>query len=374
MKVGLLKETENDARVALLPGNIQDLADMNVAFMVEHEAGKRAFIDDSDYEKAGAEMAGHEEVLKGSDILIRINPLKEEEMSGVAKGKVLVSEFDPFRNKKLMDSLASQGLTTFSIDTIPRTTKAQAMDVLSSMATIAGYKAVIHAAMQLPEFFPMFMSAAGTIKPAKVLILGAGVAGLQAIATARRLGGVTEAFDVRSAAKEEVESLGAKFIEVEGAREEAEAKGYAVEQTEEFQQKQRQLIHDHALKSDVVITTAQIPGKEAPLLLRKETVEQMKPGSVIVDLAASSGGNCELTENGKIISKHGVSIIGKSDYPSDMPIDASRMYGNNLTNFLKLFFNEEGEFNPDWDDEIIKETCLTHQGEIVHEKLKPVAK
>ncbi len=374
MKVGLLKETENDARVALLPGNIQDLTDMNVAFMVEHEAGKKAFAEDADYEKAGAEMASYEEIVREAEMLVRINPLNEEAMSGIEKGKVLVSEFDPLRNKKRMEVAANQGLTTFSIDTIPRTTKAQAMDFLSSMATIAGYKAVIHAAMQLPEFFPMFMTAAGTIKPAKVLILGAGVAGLQAIATARRLGGVTEAFDVRSAVKEEVESLGAKFIEVEGAKEEADAKGYAVEQTEDFKQKQQQLIHDHALKSDVIITTAQLPGKEAPLLVRKETVEQMKPGSVIVDLAASSGGNCELTENGKIINKNGIYIIGKSDYPSDMPIDASRMYGNNLTNFLKVLFNNEGEFNPDWEDEIIKETCLTHNGEIVNERLKPVAK
>jgi len=244
------------------------------------------------------------------------------------------------------------------------------MDILSSMATIAGYKSVLESAMLLPHFFPMFMSAAGTIRPAKLLILGAGVAGLQAIATARKLGAVVEVFDVRSAVKEEVASLGGKFIEVEGAREEKSAGGYAVEQTEEFIQKQKQLIHDHAVKSNVVICTAQIPGRKAPLLIEKATVEAMKAGSVVIDLAASTGGNCAVTQNGKTIVHQGVTIVGKSDYPSEMPSDASKMFGNNLLNFLKLLIEKEGNLKLDFEDDIVKNTCLTHEKQLVNERVK----
>ncbi|MFP4621189.1 MAG: Re/Si-specific NAD(P)(+) transhydrogenase subunit alpha [Bacteroidales bacterium] len=374
MKVGLLKETEDDGRVAMLPGNIQELVKMNLAVVVQSGAGGGAFLSDADFREAGAEIGNFQEINDQADILVRINPFSDEELTGFKKGKVLISMFNPLMNKELLEYAAAQGLTTFSLDSIPRISRAQSMDVLSSMATIAGYKAVIDAALHLPKFFPMFMTAAGTIKPAKVLILGAGVAGLQAIATARRLGGVVEAFDVRSAVKEEVQSLGAKFIEVEGAQEAADSAGYAVEQTEEYKQKQRQLVHDHAVKSDVIITTAQIPGKEAPLLVKKETVEQMKPGSVIVDLAASSGGNCELTENDKMVMKHQVKIIGKSDYPNDTPVDASKMFGNNLTDFMKLMVTREGELNLNFEDPILKETCFTHGGEIVNDRVKNVTK
>jgi NAD(P) transhydrogenase subunit alpha len=216
----------------------------------------------------------------------------------------------------------------------------------------------------------MFMSAAGTIKPAKVLILGAGVAGLQAVATARKLGAVVEVFDVRSAVKEEVQSLGAKFVEVEGAKEDASAGGYAVEQTDEFKQRQSQMIQDRAIKSDVIICTAQIPGRKAPLLIKKETVREMKSGSVIVDLAASSGGNCELTQNDKTIEEYGVKIIGNSNYPSGMPVDASRMYGKNMINFLKLLIDSDGNLKLDFEDEIIKGACITHNGEVVNERVK----
>lgn len=374
MKVGLLKETGDDPRVALLPDNVSELVKMNITLLVQSGAGDGAFLSDNDYSDAGAEIRNFDEVVGEADMLLRINPFSEQELSEIDEGKVLVSMFNPLRNKALLEYAASRNMTTFSLDSVPRITRAQSMDVLSSMATIAGYKAVLDAALNLPKFFPMFMTAAGTIKPAKVLILGAGVAGLQAIATARRLGGVVEAFDVRSQVKEEVQSLGAKFIEVEGAKETADSGGYAVEQTEEYKQKQRQLVHDHAIKSDVVITTAQIPGKEAPLLVRKETVEQMKPGSVIVDLAASSGGNCELTENDTMVVKHQVKIIGKSDYPNDMPVDASKMFGNNLTDFLKLMFTSEGDFNLNFEDQILKEACFTNEGEIVNERLKPVTK
>ncbi|MBS3771750.1 MAG: Re/Si-specific NAD(P)(+) transhydrogenase subunit alpha [Bacteroidales bacterium] len=374
MKVGLLKETGDDLRVALLTDNVRELVKMNLTLLVQSGAGEGAFVSDNDYSDAGAAIKNFDEVISQADMLLRINPFSEQEMSGIDEGKVLVSLFNPLMNKALLEYAASRNVTTFSLDSIPRITRAQSMDVLSSMATIAGYKAVVDAAMNLPKFFPMFMTAAGTIKPAKVLVLGAGVAGLQAIATGRRLGGVLEAFDVRSEVKEEVQSLGAKFIEVEGAQEAADAGGYAVEQTEDYKQKQRQLVHDHAIKSDVIITTAQIPGKKAPLLVHKETVEQMKPGSVIVDLAASSGGNCELTENDTMVVKHQVKIIGKSDYPNDMPVDASKMFGNNLTDFLKVMFSNEGEFNLNFEDNILKETCFTHEGEIVNERLKTVKK
>jgi NAD(P) transhydrogenase subunit alpha len=238
------------------------------------------------------------------------------------------------------------------------------------MATVNGYKAVLTAANTIPKFFPMFMTAAGTITPAKILILGAGVAGLQAIATARKLGGVVHVFDVRAAVKEEVIGLGGKFVEVEGAVDDKTAGGYAVEQTEEFRQRQGQAIHDHAVKMDVVLCTAQIPGKKAPLLLKKETVESMKPGALIIDLAASTGGNCELTRDGETIEHKGVTIIGNSNFAVDMPSDASKMFGKNILNFLNLMINKKGEFNLNWEDDIIKGTCVTHNKEIVHERVK----
>jgi len=280
----------------------------------------------------------------------------------LGNNQVILGTFNPLSNTSMVRSMQSKGITSFSLDAVPRISRAQSMDVLSSMATVAGYRAILEAALHLPTFFPMFMSAAGTIKPAKLLVLGAGVAGLQAIATARKLGAVVEAFDVRSAVKEEVESLGAKFVEVKGAIDDVAAGGYAVEQTEEFRQRQSQMIQDHAIKSDVVICTAQIPGRKAPVLIKKETVESMKLGAVIIDLAASSGGNCELTENDKTITIHGVKIIGNSNYPSGMPVDASRMYGKNLINFLKLLIDPDGNLKLDFEDEIVKGACITHQG------------
>ncbi|MDD4645256.1 MAG: NAD(P) transhydrogenase subunit alpha, partial [Bacteroidales bacterium] len=271
---------------------------------------------------------------------------------------------------ELVQQFVDKKLTSFSLDIIPRTSRAQAMDILSSQATAAGYRAVLDAAMHLPTFFPMFMTAAGTITPAKVMIIGAGVAGLQAIATSRKLGARVEAFDVRTAVKEEVESLGAKFIEVEGALDDRSAGGYAVEQSEDYQAKQRQALHDHAIKSDVIITTAQIPGKPAPRLLMKSTVEQMKPGSVIVDIAASTGGNCELTVNGETIDYHGVTIIGKSDYPSTIAKDASKMLGKNTINFMSLIISAEGGLNLDFSDDLVKGTCVTHGGEVINDRVK----
>ena len=275
-------------------------------------------------------------------------------------------------HKKLVTAFLQAGISSFSMDAVPRTTRAQSMDVLSSMATIAGYKAVLDAAGHLPSFFPMFMSAAGTIRPANVLILGAGVAGLQAIAIARKLGAQVEAFDVRSAVKEEVMSLGARFVEVEGAKEDASAGGYAVEQTEEYKRKQQEAIDQHAAKANVVICTAQIPGRKAPLLISKEVVARMQPGSVIIDLASSTGGNCELSEDNKSVVHHGVTIIGQSNYPAKMPKDASKMFGKNVSNFLDLLITDDGQMSLNFDDEIVRGTCITHQGEIINERVKSV--
>ncbi|KRP10587.1 MAG: NAD(P) transhydrogenase subunit alpha, partial [Sphingobacteriales bacterium BACL12 MAG-120813-bin55] len=298
-----------------------------------------------------------------------IQPIEQQELA-VLKGKVLIGGFNPLVNTSFVREALQEGVSAFSLDVIPRTTRAQAMDILSSMATVSGYKAVLLAATHLPRFFPMFMTAAGTITPAKVLVLGAGVAGLQAIATAKRLGAVVEASDVRQAAREEVLSLGAKFVDVEGAVEDKSAGGYAVEQSEDFKKRQQQAVQEHAMKSDVVICTAQIPGRKAPVLLEKATVEKMKPGSVIIDLAASTGGNCALTENGKITEINGVTIIGDSGLASTMPYDASKMFGKNMINFLKIMIDKEGNIQLNWDDDLITGTCIAHEGAVKNERVK----
>ncbi|MBN2172549.1 MAG: Re/Si-specific NAD(P)(+) transhydrogenase subunit alpha [Bacteroidales bacterium] len=373
MTIGVLKEKNPENRVALLPEAIPQILELKTSVFVEKQSGENTGTVDKLYEEAGAKIKNRKDLFADSDLLLMINKPDENDLSSIKEDKILVGTFNPLSDAEWIEQCKKHKLTTFSLDAIPRISRAQAMDVLSSMATVAGYRAILDAAFNLPTFFPMFMSAAGTIKPAKVLVLGAGVAGLQAIATARKLGAVVEAFDVRSAVKEEVQSLGAKFVEVEGAREDNSAGGYAVEQTEEFKQKQSQLIQDHAVKSDVVICTAQIPGRKAPVLIKKETVEKMKSGSVIVDLAANSGGNCELTENDKTIVTHGVKIIGNSNYPSGMPVDASRMYGKNLINFLKLLIDEEGNLSLNFEDEIIKGSCITHKGEIVNERVKSLS-
>lgn len=370
MIVGILKERSDENRVAMLPETVKDLISKKVTVWIESGAGAGAYASDDDYEAVGALVMNLEKMIKEADLLLRISPPEDEWLKLIREDQVWVGVLNPLSEKDLVKSLLSKKLTSFSMDIVPRTTRAQAMDILSSQATAAGYRAVLDAAMHLPTFFPMFMTAAGTITPAKVLILGAGVAGLQAIATSRKLGAKVEAFDVRSAVKEEVQSLGAKFIEVEGAVDDAAAGGYAVEQTEEFRQRQKQAIHDHAIRSDVIITTAQIPGKPAPRLLEKATVEQMKAGSVVIDLAASSGGNCELTVNGQTINHNGVQIIGQSDYPSTLPKDSSKMFGKNLLNFLSLMINEEGNLKLDFQDDLIQGTCVTHQGEVYNSRVK----
>ncbi len=370
MVIGILKEGGPENRVALLPESVATLTKMMVTVVVEKDAGLKAFASDQDYENAGAKIASKDEVIRQSELLIKVNPPTDAELASMNEKTVFLAVLNPFFNKELIRQLAAQNITGFSLDIIPRTSRAQSMDILSSMATVSGYKAVLTAANSLPKFFPMFMTAAGTITPAKVLILGAGVAGLQAIATSRKLGAVVEVFDVRAAVKEEVTGLGGKFIEVEGAVDDKSAGGYAVEQSDEFKKKQAAMVHDHAVKSDVVICTAQIPGKKAPLLLKKETVEAMKPGSVIIDLAASTGGNCEVTRDNETIVVHGVKVFGNSSFPVDMPTDASKMFGKNVINFLKLMISAKGEFNLNFADDIVKGTCVTHNKEIVNERIK----
>jgi len=372
MTIGLLKEMAGDNRVALLPEGVAALVKMKVNMMVEKGAGLLSFASDKDYEMAGAVIGEREKVIAGSDLVLQINPPDAEQLKLLREGQVLMGVLNPYFNGDLIKKLAAMNITSFSLDVIPRTTRAQAMDILSSQATAAGYKAVLTAANTLPKFFPMFMTAAGTIKPANMLILGAGVAGLQAVATARKLGAVVFVFDVRAAVKEEVVGLGAKFVDVEGAIDDKSAGGYAVEQTEEFKRRQADAIHNQAVKSDVIICTAQIPGKNAPLLIRKETVEAMAPGSVIIDLAASTGGNCEVTKNNETVVHNGIKIIGNSSFPSDIPTDASRMFGKNVINFLKLVITPEGGLNLNWEDDLVKGTAVTHGKEIVHERIKSI--
>jgi NAD(P) transhydrogenase subunit alpha len=369
MILGVLREGGEENRVALLPEGVNILTGKNITVLIESDAGTSSCASNEEYVDAGAQIQTRENILKQSEVILKINPPEAE---GIPSGKILVTILNPLVNTKLVKELADAGVTTFSLDMVPRSSRAQAVDILSSMATIAGYKAVLVAASKLPNFFPMFMSASGTIKPSKVLILGAGVAGLQALATAKKLGAVVEVFDVRPAVKEEVQSLGGKFIEVEGSKDDSAAGGYAVEQTEEYKQKQAQLIQDHAIKSNVVITTAQIPGKKAPLLIRKETVEAMAAGSVIIDMAAGSGGNCELTKKDESILHKQVRIIGNSNYPSKMPADASKMIGVNFRNFLALFIDDEGNINIDFEDDILKSTCITHEKEITNERVAEV--
>ncbi|MBE0650348.1 MAG: Re/Si-specific NAD(P)(+) transhydrogenase subunit alpha [Bacteroidales bacterium] len=372
MKLGIVKEPDNEQRVVMLPSHIKKLTTSGNDLLIEKGAGDRAFAFDKDYEEAGAKTVSREELFKEADMILGIRLPGKKEIDSLKPNQILVFVIDPLTNTETVKSLKEKGNTVFSMDIIPRITRAQDKDILSSMATVSGYRAVLEAALHLPRFFPMFMTAAGTIRPAKVLVLGAGVAGLQAIATARRLGARVEAFDVRSEVKEQVESLGAKFVEVKGATEDKSAGGYAVEQSEEYKARQRELVQEHARSSHVVITTAQIPGRKAPVLITKETVENMMPGSVIIDLAASSGGNCEVTKNGETYSHGPVTIVGKSDYPSYMSIDASTMFGNNLLNFLKLLIDSEGKLTLDFDDEIIRESCVVHQKDIYNKKIKSI--
>lgn len=357
--IGVLKE-HNDQRVALVPKSAEKLLAKGAQILLEEGAGQSAGFADDQYTAAGAKTGTRAEVIKNAEVLLCIYPPSRDELGQFPAGKAIVSQFRPYFDKEVVGFLQDKKLDGFSLDMIPRSTLAQRMDVLSSMASIAGYQAVLAAARALPRFFPMMITAAGSIKPAKVLVLGAGVAGLQAIATAKRLGAQVEAFDVRAAAKEEVQSLGARFVEVEGATDDTAAGGYAVEQTEEFKKRQAETIQAHARDADVIITTAQLRGRQAPILVEADTVKQMRSGAVIVDLAASTGGNCALTEDEKTIVHHGVTIMGYSDLSKDMPQNASELFSNNLFNFLELLVAEEGKWTVDLDNEIVSSTFITH--------------
>jgi NAD(P) transhydrogenase subunit alpha len=369
MIIGILKEPAGENRVVMLPEAVKTLISWGAEVLVEQNAGKNAYASDSGYEEAGAQCLPRKQVFEKAQFICSIHPISGEELATISKNGIYLGQLSPLFTPDYTSELIDSGLTVFSMDLVPRTTRAQAMDVLSSMATATGYKAVLMAADLLPRFFPMFMTAAGSISPSRVLVLGAGVAGLQAIATAKRLGAIVYAFDVRQAAKEEVLSLGAKFVEIEGALEDKTAGGYAVEQSAEFLQKQKDAIHEHASKADVIITTAQIPGKKAPVLVEERTVHAMKPGSVIIDLAASTGGNCALSQPDTTIEVNGVRIVGVNNLAASLPQDASKMYGKNLLNFLKLLI-KDGQIQLNFDDDIVHGTCVCHAGEAVNTRVK----
>lgn len=368
MTIGVLKESLPETRVSLLPEHIAIFRKLQVNVLVESGAGEKSFASDQKYAQAGAKAVSKEDALGIADIILSINIPPSIDFDFL-KSKILLGNYQPLHNYTFMQKLAEKNVIVFSIDMIPRTTRAQSMDVLSSQANIAGYKAVLLAANIFPKYFPMFMTAAGSIQPAKVLILGAGVAGLQAIATARRLGAVVEVFDTRPAVKEEVMSLGAKFVEVQGAIDSGKAGGYAVEQSEEFLEKQKNRIAESVAKSDIIITTAQIPGKKAPVLITEQMLNSMKNGSVIIDLASATGGNTVATKNGKTVKYNGVSIIGDSNLPASMPYDASKLYGKNIINFLQLIIDKEGKLNLNFDDDLVKGTCIIYDGKILNEQV-----
>jgi NAD(P) transhydrogenase subunit alpha len=372
MKVAVLKETRaGEHRVALVAQGVQTLSKSGLEVVVESGAGAGAGISDDEYKRAGASIAGSAaEALKDAGLVLLINPPAAATVTGLAEGTILVSFLSPMTDHALVKSLKDRKVTAISMEMVPRITRAQSMDALSSQATVAGYKAVLMAADALPKFLPMFTTAAGTIRPAKALILGAGVAGLQAIATARRLGAVVEAFDVRPAVKEQVESLGAKFLETEHDVTAEGEGGYAKELSDEQHRKELELIAAHIADADVVLTTAQIPGRKAPVLVTADMVKSMKPGSVIVDLAAESGGNCELTKAGETVVAHGVTILGPANLPATIPVHASQMYSKNIVTLVGEFVDKEGAVNLDFANDVVGPSTVTHAGEIVNERVK----
>ncbi len=369
MIIGILKEPSGENRVSLLPEQCAQLIKQQVQIQVESGAGAQASATDESFAAVGAVIQSRNAVLQAADLILSMHLLSEADLAQLKPNAIVLGVYQPLYHFQQMQTWANKGISAFSLDMIPRTTRAQSMDVLSSQANIAGYKAVLLAANIYPRYFPMFMTAAGSIAPAKVLILGAGVAGLQAIATARRLGAVVEVFDTRPAVKEEVMSLGAKFIEVEGAADASAAGGYAVEQSAEYQQKQKDRIAAAIAKADIVITTAQIPGKKAPILITAAMIEQMRNGSIIIDLAAATGGNTEVTKNDETIVYAGVQVVGNSQLAAAMPSDASKLYGKNVFNFLQLIIDKTGQLNLNFEDDLVKGTCITHNGQIIHERV-----
>ena len=349
MIVGVLKEVSPETRVSLLAEGAAQLIKKNIKVWVESGAGLSAYCSDNDYLAVGAEIKTASEIASTSDIILSINPPSID----IHPGALLIGMYQARFEKERIKQWLDKGLIVYSMELLPRTTRAQSMDVLSSQANIAGYKAVLTAANMYGRYFPMFMTAAGSIAPAKVLILGAGVAGLQAIATAKRLGSVVEVFDTRPAVKEEVMSLGAKFIEVPGYADPSAAGGYAVEQSDEYKKNQQLKIAESVAKSDIIITTAQIPGRKAPILITEEMIMTMRRGSVIVDLAASTGGNTPLTKDREVVNHNGVTIIGDSNLPATMPSDSSKLYGKNILNFIQLLLDKDGKIVAQSTDDLV---------------------
>lgn len=377
MIAGVLKETyPGESRVALVPAHIGSLKKKGFEIYIESGAGLDAGFTDAMYEAEGATVKDRKEVLSKSDVLLQVRALgtnsssDKEDAGNLKNGAIVIAVMDSLTNKGPVETLASSGAKSFALELVPRISRAQSMDVLSSQANIAGYKAALIAADSLPKMFPMMMTAAGTITPASVLVVGAGVAGLQAIATCNRLGAVVSAYDIRPAVKEQVMSLGAKFVELELETGEAEDKGgYAKAMDEEFYKKQRELLAKVVAETDAVITTAAVPGRKAPVLITGDMVAGMKPGSVVVDLAAETGGNCELTEAGQTTEKNGVKIIGPVNIPSSVPFHASQMYSKNITNLLSLMV-KDGNIDINLEDEILKESLVTDGGKVVNDRVR----
>lgn len=368
--IGVPRETVPDERrVALVPDIAARLVKLGLEVLVESQAGSGAFVDDASYEAKGCKIVDRATALQ-ADVVAKVQPPDPDEIAMLRKGAVLVSLLRPLDEPEIAKNLAEKGVTALSMELVPRTTRAQKMDALSAMSSVAGYEACLVAARALPKFFPLLTTAAGTIRPAQVLVLGAGVAGLQAIATARRLGAMVSAYDVRPAAREEVESLGARFVEIElETAEAAESSGYAKELAEEKQRRQVELLAPIIAKADVVITTALIPGRPAPLLISEDAVKQMADGSVIIDLAAPNGGNCASTQKGKTVVAHGVQIIGPLNLAAELPLHASQMFARTVTAMITEF-TKEGAFSVDFGDDIFQAVCVTHDGAVVNERVK----
>jgi H+-translocating NAD(P) transhydrogenase subunit alpha len=366
MRIGVPREAaDGERRVALVPDGVGRLTGEGAEVLVEEGAGERAAFLDAAYAEAGARLVTNDALFAEAELVAKVARPSEEEVERLRAGQVLVAFLQPLTEVDLARALAERGVTSFSMDAIPRITRAQSMDALSSQATVAGYKAVLLAASALGKFFPMLTTAAGTIAPGRVLVLGAGVAGLQAIATARRLGAVVSAYDVRPVVKEQVESLGAAFLELDVEGVEGMG-GYAVALEEDESRREQELLALHVAESDAVITTALVPGRPAPVLVAADAVRRMRPGSVVVDLAAEAGGNCELTEPGRTVVREGVTIVGELNLPSTMPLHASQMYSRNVVGFVSLLLRD-GELALDFEDEIVRETCVTHEGRVLKE-------
>jgi proton-translocating NAD(P)+ transhydrogenase subunit alpha len=370
VKIVVIAEThEGERRVALVPDIAAKLVATGFEVFIEADAGEQAGFTDDAYREAGVVIeADRKMLLNTADVVLSVQPPRIEDVAMLRAGSASISMLSPASQSRIVEALAERGVTAFSMVLLPRSSRAQSMDALSSQSSLAGYKAVLMAANRLDKFFPMLITAAGTIPPARVLVLGAGVAGLQAIATARRLGAVVEAYDVRQAVKDEVKSLGARFLELDLESQEGEG-GYAQSQSDAFLSKQRELMAEHVATNDVVITTASIPGRRAPLLITASMVKSMHRGSVIVDMAAESGGNCELTRPGQVIEVDGIWIDGTSNIPSTVPLHASQLYARNITNLLQ-YLDGEGKLKLDFEDEITKACCVMHAGQVVNERAR----